>query len=404
MIQIGSIRLTEKELGTHVHGIGKSRSGKSKLIELLCQQLAQQGKGFCLIDPHGSLFHDVLKRFAVTKPAKEVFLFDPSYRKRVVGFNPFTLTCKDDERIMTKTEKMVAATMRAWGVTDTTSTPRLSKWIKRLYYTLIEQDLSIADADCFFSYSQAAKRNGIIARLKNKVIQAQWRQLYEMSEKAFLAYIESTESRLEIFTHPQVRRIMGLHENCLSLRDIVNRQKILLVNLQPSSIISDENNRVLGTLLINELWQLFRERTKAYPYYLIVDECQKYLTPDVSAMLDEAAKYGLHLMLFHQREAQLDRNLSSALQNAQTKFIFSTEDDPKQQRHFTFINPDGERIDTEVPEVRTFSVGEKTLEEYKERLLAQFLTAQEVDERLHQFDESNQQEITPEKLYRRGSL
>ena len=382
MIRIGDLTLTSDDLKTHVHGIGKSRSGKSKLIELICRELVIKNRGFCLIDPHGSLFRDILEWLAVIKPSRRIHLFEPSNTRHVVGFNPFTLDTKEPDWIMTKTDKMVAATMRAWGSGDITSTPRLAKWLKRLYYTLIEQDLSIADVDCFFNYSQAAKRNRIINNIQNESIKAQWLQLYEMKPSAFASYIESMENRIEIFAHPQVRRILGLRKNCIDLRRIINSQHILLANLQPSPAISDENNRVIGTLLINEIWQVFRERTKAdarLTYYLIVDECQKYLTPDIAAMLDEAAKYGLHLMLFHQREAQLDKNLSSALQNAQTKFIFSTEDDPKEQRHFTFSRPNGERTDAEVPEVKTFPLSDATLAAYKERLLAGFMSAPEID-------------------------
>jgi len=404
MIQIGDLLLTSDDLKTHLHGIGKSRSGKSKLIELICRELVIKRRGFCLVDPHGELFRDLLQWLAVIKPRRAVHLFEPSNTRHVVGFNPFTLASKREDWVMTKTEKMVAATMRAWGSGDMSSTPRLAKWLKRLYYTLIEGDLSIADVDCFFNYSQSARRNRIINSIKNESIKAQWRQLYDMKPGAFATYIESMENRLEMFSHPQVRRILGLRENCIKLREIINGQEILMVNLQPSPVISDENNRVIGTLLVNELWQIFRERTKSdkrYPYYLIVDECQKYLTPDIAAMLDEAAKYGLHLMLFHQREAQLDKNLSSALQNAQTKFIFSTEDEPKKQRHFRFIRPGGERIDAEVPEVKTFPLNDVTLTTYKELLLAGFMSAREIDSILNEQDNNQQQrDVSDDDLFR----
>jgi len=398
MINIGTITLGKEELKTHVHGVGKSRSGKSKLIEHIARSLITQNKSFCLIDPHGTLLRDLLTWLAFYEPDREIYIFEPSNENRIVGFNPFYLQTQDPVWVMTKTEKMVAATLKAWGVSDPTSTPRLAKWLKRLYYTLVEQKLSITAVPYLTTLHFPRQRNLIIERMRNEEIKAQWKQLFAMKPSAFQSFMESTENRLEIFTHPQVRRIMGLQENCLDLRGIINGQKILLVNLQPSPVISDENNRVLGTLLINELWQVFRERTKAYPFYLLVDECQKYVTPDVSAMLDESAKYGLHMMLFHQRKEQLDKNLASALQNAQTKFIFSTDKEPKPQRHFRFQTASGLDQDGQVPNVTEYFVSEERVAAYKERLLANFLTASEVDRRLEM--PNDERDLTDEDFLR----
>jgi type IV secretory pathway TraG/TraD family ATPase VirD4 len=402
ILRVGSVTLTNNELATHIHGIGLSRSGKSKLIELLCRQLVGQRQGFCLIDPHGTLIRDLLAWLAFMQPQREIYLFEPSNTEKIVGFNPFTFYSDDEAEIATKAEKMLGATLRVWGFTDANSTPRLAKWLKRLYYTLIERQLSIAAIDYFLDYQHAARRNAIIASIQNPSIKSQWQQLYEMKPQAFANYIESTENRLEVFRHPQVRRILGLHQNNLNLRDIINGQKILLVNLQPSTVISDENNRVLGTLLINEIWQIFRERTKPYPYFLIVDECQKYLTPDVSAMLDEARKYGLCLMLWHQREAQLEKDLSSALDNAQTKFIFSTVKDPKEQRFFTFVKSNGEQIEAQVPTVSGYAVSAERVQAYKRELLKDFLTPKEVDTLLKEQQGSNHQaeEVSDDDLFR----
>ena len=398
MINIGTITLGKEELKTHVHGVGKSRSGKSKLIEHIARSLITQNKSFCLIDTHGTLLRDLLTWLAFYEPDREIYIFEPSNENRIVGFNPFYLQTQDPVWVMTKTEKMVAATLKAWGVSDPTSTPRLAKWLKRLYYTLVEQKLSITAVPYLTTLHFPRQRNLIIERLRNEEIKAQWKQLFAMKPSAFQSFMESTENRLEIFTHPQVRRIMGLQENCLDLRGIINGQKILLVNLQPSPVISDENNRVLGTLLINELWQIFRERTKPYPFYLLVDECQKYVTPDVSAMLDESAKYGLHMMLFHQRKEQLDKNLASALQNAQTKFIFSTDKEPKAQRRFRFQTASGLDRDGEVPNVTEYFVSEERVAKYKERLLANFLTASEVDRRLEM--PNDERDLTDEDFLR----
>jgi len=406
MIEIGKIRIAEEELTTHIHGIGLSRSGKSKLIELICRQLAMKGRGFCFIDPHAKTCNDLIEYFAMLTPTKRVWLFESSNRQHVAGFYPFALDPLEEDYIYTKAERMLAATMRAWDVSDPTKTPRLSKWLRRIYYTLIEQQLNFYDAECFLEYSQSAKRNAIIAKIQNPSIKTAMQKLYEKKPEAIESYLESTESRLEVFRHPHVRRIMSIRENSLDLRGIINRQEILLVNLQHSNVLSLDNTRVLGTLLINELWNLFVERGKKAglpPYYLIVDECQLYATPDISAMLDQAAGFGLHLMLFHQRKGQIAKDVSEALENAQTNFIFSTQDERKEQRQFTFVSRAGEELDAEVPEVKRYPLSESSVQAYKKRLLKGFMSAQEIDAILQTQSAGSQRpksEVTEDDLYR----
>src|ERR1051325_7353168 len=102
MINIGSITLGKEELKTHVHGVGKSRSGKSKLIEHIARQLITLNKSFCLIDPHGTLLRDLLTWLTFYKPDRDIYIFEPSNGNRIVGFNPFYLHTQDPVWVMTK--------------------------------------------------------------------------------------------------------------------------------------------------------------------------------------------------------------------------------------------------------------------------------------------------------------
>ena len=46
-------------------------------------------QGFCLIDPHGFLYDDLVRWLAYHQPKREIILFEPSTDERIVGFNPF---------------------------------------------------------------------------------------------------------------------------------------------------------------------------------------------------------------------------------------------------------------------------------------------------------------------------
>jgi hypothetical protein len=375
------VYLTDSALKSHVHGVGLSRSGKSKLIELIARDLITKRKGFCLIDPHGTLYRDLLDWLAVMDFERDITLFNPSYEKRIVGFNPFQSPYTDEARIMTKVERLVSATMRAWGTEDISQMPRLAKLIKCLYYILIEAKITIPQLDCFLEYDRVGERDAIIAGIQSRAIKAQIQQLYEGGKRSFQSFIESTGNRLQLFSHPQVRRILGTPK-CIDVRSITNNQGILLVNLQPSpdDVIGAESNRVLGTLLINELWEVARRRERPVEFYLIIDECHRYLTHDLEEMLQEAAKYGLHLFLFHQDMSQLKKaGFDGAIRNAQTKLFFSTEDEPKLQRHFILRLASQFFFDAEALNVKPFRVDAHERELLIERLTKDFLTSNEID-------------------------
>lgn len=411
--------LTTSDLKAHAHGVGASRKGKSKLIEWIVREFVKQGRGLCLIDPNGHLYADLVRWLAYIAPRRpEIMLFNPSYEKRVVGFNPFQLKGeKTEARITTKVDRMVAATLRAWGVQDLSSMPRLERWIRCLYYVLIEQDYSVEVARYFLSTRETATRDAIIARIRSDAIREQWLTLTEgKSPQAYLTQLESTANRLfKFITHPTIRRVMGIQSNAIDLEEIINKKKILLVNLQPSDFVSEDSARIIGTLLVNEIWEIMRRRTaqelsRLPRFYLVIDEFQNFATPDIAAILDQDAKYGLHLMLFHQYLGQLTRELQGSMSAAHTRFIFgglshqdvarmlegsqrSLQNDrqgvddiqtamqhPPQQ--YTLRRPDQPLATATAPFVQSWAVSPERLERYIEQQTAAFLTPDEVDEQL----------------------
>jgi hypothetical protein len=71
----------------HLYIVGKSGSGKSKLIELLGYSDIINGRGFALLDPHGDLVDNILQYIPESRK-KDVIIFDPTDLNFPVGFNP----------------------------------------------------------------------------------------------------------------------------------------------------------------------------------------------------------------------------------------------------------------------------------------------------------------------------
>ena len=395
----GQVYLASQDLITHIHGQGLTRQGKSKLIQYICYQLIKQGKQFCLVDPHGSLFRDLLTWLAVRQYSRPIVLFNPSYLPRIVGFNPFISSYTDEARLMTKAERLVSSVLRIWGAENPNQFSNIERWLRCIFYVILEQQLSIGHIRHFIYWHQKAERDRLITQIKSESIKDQLRDFYGVPEWKFKQDIESSRNKLQKFIHPQMRRIMGLRENNINLQEIIDQKKMLLCNFQAAEdeLIGLENTRVLGTLLLSELWESFRKRRKPSEFYLIIDECHQFIGPDIQQILTEAAKYGLHLLLFHQHEGQI-KNIAGAMKNAQTKITFSTEDSPKEQRHFTLRRANHKTFQVEVPEIRDSHASEKSQDAYIERLTREFMTCEEVDEKLktsHNEDTSTPKDLDP---------
>jgi hypothetical protein len=97
--------------------------------------------------------------------------------------------------------------------------------------------------------------------------------------------------------------------------------------------ISEENQHMLGTLLVNELMTAdFGRRPQERTQFLVfIGEFSHFVTKDACEILDGERKFGLHLILAHQHLGQLrekDPEVDySTLTNARTKIVFGGPND-----------------------------------------------------------------------------
>jgi len=64
--------LSLEQLSIHMHIVGSSGVGKSKLLEYLVRSLIDLKVGVCVIDPHGDLYQRLLKYVVRKKLEKKV--------------------------------------------------------------------------------------------------------------------------------------------------------------------------------------------------------------------------------------------------------------------------------------------------------------------------------------------
>jgi len=248
------IRLKPEDRKIHMHVLGSSGSGKSRFLEWMIRGDLKSRQGFCLVDPHGELYDAVVAYAARHVLDRDIILLNLSEPDTVVNFNPFRKSEGAD--ISVHVESRVTATMHAWGVENADDTPTLARTLRLIYTVMIEQGLGLPQAEHLLSFSAKDVRGFLIERLQSPLIRREWLELHDLKPKDWRDEILSARNRLfKLLTSAALRRFMGLAGVSIDLRDIMDRGKVLLVNLKQSKHLSHEAARTFGALLVNEFFE-----------------------------------------------------------------------------------------------------------------------------------------------------
>ena len=110
----------------------------------------------------------------------------------------------------------------------------------------------------------------------------------------------------------------------------------LMVNL--GGIAAPETQRLIGALLVNGIFHAAKTRDsrRRRDWFLICDEFGEFATRDFANSLDQLRKFGVHMILAHQRLRQLEREdpdvLSAVMTNAKIKVVFGGLERPEAER------------------------------------------------------------------------
>lgn len=293
---------------THMHVVGAPGYGKSKFLEWMIRGDIDDGRGFCLIDAHGTLYRDILAWLAYRRPDREVILLNLSDPAFVTGFNPF----HGEGPLEGRVSSHIDATIKPWGMKNTDETPNLERIARIFFHFVAVSGESVANASLLLRYPKRELREYAIRITEDSWVREQWRELQHVkSLREWREQVLSVNNRLGRFVGSDaVKRFTGLRTGNLDLRYVLDSGAILLVNLGKSDYLPTAAGRVFGALLLNQFFAEAMRRADTNPdtYTLYLDEFQKFVTDDMIDSLDEARKGGLHLVLAHQRLGQLLRH------------------------------------------------------------------------------------------------
>ncbi|MFH0837704.1 MAG: type IV secretory system conjugative DNA transfer family protein, partial [Patescibacteria group bacterium] len=281
-------------------------------LHFMARQDIWNGDGVCMVDPHGDLVEDTLQ--AVPKErARDVILFDPADTERPMGLNLLEAHTPE-ERDRASLDAMEIF-IKIFG--DEIFGPRIQHYFRNACLTLMEDEeegATLIDVPRIFVDEEFLKYK--LSKVTNSVVRSFWEHEYastgDREKQEMIPYFSSKFG--PFITNTTIRNIIGQAKSAFNIREVMDQQKILLVNLSKGKI-GDLNAQLLGLIFVNKINMAAMSRQEIpkkdrKDFYLYVDEFQNFATDTFATILSEARKYRLSLIMAHQYIAQLTKTPS----------------------------------------------------------------------------------------------
>ncbi|MCA9356434.1 type IV secretion system DNA-binding domain-containing protein [Candidatus Nomurabacteria bacterium] len=304
-----------KDRRQHMYVLGKSGTGKSALLYNMIIQNIANGSGVCVVDPHGELVEDVLKSIPDHR-LDDVIYFNPADITSHMGFN--VLEIEDPKYKHLVASGLMGIFTKIWA----------NAWSARMEYILNNSILALLDTPGTTLLGiprilvDKDYRQKIIENLKDPVVRAFWVHEYEAWQDKFrneaIAPIQNKVG--QFLSTAIIRNVVGQSNSTINIFDIMNEEKVFLVNVSKGRI-GEDNSALLGGMLITKIQLAAMERVRIpekdrKDFYLYVDEFQNFVTDSFASILSEARKYRLCLTIAHQYTGQLITDAGPAVRDA----------------------------------------------------------------------------------------
>ena len=323
--ETGLVRLPIADAVYHTHLLGPTGVGKSTVLLSLALADAAEGRGLLLLDPKGDLATDFVARLPQER-ADDVVVLDPT-NPCPVGFNPLAgppeLAVVTAEAVL----GVLAELFRdSWGIrtADVLSAALLT--LARIPQATLVWLVPLLTNPAF--------RHRVLALAPPDPLGTDvfWQGYEAKPVRTQAVEVAPVLNKLrQLMLRPGLRAMLGQAQPRFGLTDLLERRRIVVVNLN-QGLLGAGAARLLGTLLVSQLWQHLLAR-QAHPaerrqiVSVYIDEVQAFLAGLPGSLADalaQARSLGAAFHLAHQYRGQLSTEMMQAVEtNTRSKVYFA---------------------------------------------------------------------------------
>lgn len=309
----------------HMYIIGKTGMGKSTVLENMAIQDIQNGEGMAFIDPHGGTVEKLLD-YIPEHRIQDVVYFAPFDLEYPMAFNVM-------ENIGADKRHLVAS-----GLMSTFKKIWVDAWSARMEYILNNTILALLEypeatlMGVNKMLSDKEFRKTVLEHVTDPSVKSFWiDEFAKYTERMAQEAVPAIQNKIGQFTaNPLIRNIISQSTSSFDIRDMMDKKKILLINLSKGRI-GEQNAALLGGMLITKIYLAAMSRAdisaatlESLPsFYFYVDEFQSFASDSFADILSEARKYKLAMTITHQYIEQMGDEVKAAVfGNVGTMVIF----------------------------------------------------------------------------------
>lgn len=307
----------------HFYCVGKSGSGKTSLLKTLMYQDAEAHplRGFSFLDVHGDASRELVLHLQSRFPNRGFIYFDVTNPHLDLGYNPLRSVSVSKRSLVASNilEIFQRNWKSAWGM-------KMEHILRMILLTLLDQTSAQLSDILKLLHDNSHYRNTCLKHIQNNDIKIFWLKEFPKYKPNDLLPIMNKLGGF--LSHNMVRKVLIENKNQLSLRSIIDKNQILIINLAKGQVGADVAN-ILGGLLLTSLASAAFSRIdilehKRTPYFLYIDEFQTLSgTELIAELLAQVRKFKVGLILANQFLSQLNSDVrASVLGNVGTIVCF----------------------------------------------------------------------------------
>lgn len=312
------IRLSTNDRRRHTYIIGQTGTGKSVMLENLAYQDMLDGRGFAFIDPHGDSVENLLGKVPKER-VEDVIYFNPGDMTNPIGLNMFEFDHPDQKDFLVQ-----EAINMLYGLYDPGHTgivgPRLEHIFRNAALLLMSDPAGGTFIDIPKLLIDEEFMKSKLKYVTDQTVLDFWTKEFPNSQRSNESgeVISWVVSKFGPFiSNDSMRNIIGQTRSGFNLREIMDNNKILLVNLSKGKM-GELNSKLLGIIFVMKFQAAAMGRAnlpedQRVDFSLYVDEFQNFATESFESILSEARKYRLNLILGNQFMTQLTDKIREAI-------------------------------------------------------------------------------------------